>query len=163
MVKAAVWTATLVAAALVTGSIVSASGQDAGEKKTGAKPNRIEVVLEAVDLKARTITVRLGKSIDEALTERLKEAGKKEKAPVRLTGEKKTYPLWDRHVEIYLKFRSSPSVANNVEHQLTDLEKMLTYPAELQLAERDGKPAVSSITVYRGTPWKLVEPKSEVK
>jgi hypothetical protein len=128
-------------------------GQD--KKAEKKEPNRVEAVLESLDVKARTITVRLGKTVDEVLSEKMRERakGKEESKPA---GEKKTFTLANRHVEIYLKFRTSPSVANNVEHELKDLQKMIGYPMEL---ETDGKTTVSGIVVYRGTPWKFVEPK----
>lgn len=155
----------VVAFALVLTALISAVhllGQEARSKKPEVKPARIEAVLIAVDTKGRTISVTLGRSIDEVLTEKLKERtkGKFEAKPA---GERKTFALADRHVPIFIQFRSSPSVSNHVEQKLSDLEKMVTYPVALETGNVDGKAVVTKIIAYRGTPWKLVEPKEEKK
>ena len=136
--------------------------QPAGKQAEKKAENRIEAVLESVDVKGRTITVRTGKGIDEVLTEKMKERTKG-KADSKPAGEKKTFALADRHVEVFIKFRSTPSGSNNLEQTLADLEKMITYPVALEVFERDGKTIVSKIVAYRGTPWKIVEPKEPKK
>ena len=136
--------------------------QQANDTNQKKAVDRVEAVLDSVNVKSRRITVTLGKSIDEVLTEKLRDRTKG-KPNIMPAGEKKTYALAERHVPIFIQFRSSPSVSNHVEQSLKDLDKMISYPLELETTGEGEKRVVTKITAYRGTPWKLVEPKEEKK
>jgi hypothetical protein len=115
--------------------------------------------LEAVDLKRGTVTVALGRKVDEILTEVAVDAkGTVRTGPnPRLVARLVEIPVVGK-AEIYIKFRSSPSVANNVQQELKELEKMLWWPATLDLGIQDGRLIVTKITAWRGSPRDMVLP-----
>ena len=61
----------------------------------------------------------------------------------------------DPKAKIYIKFRSSPSVANNVEQSLNGLEKMVGYPATVHIGRKSDPLVASEVIAWRGTPWKV--------
>ena len=140
--------ALIAAASLSLGMVAAWAKPDDQPKKT---ESRLEAVLESIDTKARTITVRVGKSVDEVLTEMLKHPGEKPKLD---GGKKQILPLANR-VEVTISFRSSPSVANHLERTLKDLDAMIGYPITVEPA----KGPISKIVAWRGTPWKIVPSK----
>ena len=56
--------------------------------------------------------------------------------------------------KVYIKFRTSPSVANNVTRSLDDLRPMIGWPVTLKIARRGDGVVASQVIAWRGTPWK---------
>jgi RNA polymerase sigma factor (sigma-70 family) len=110
-------------------------------------------VLEGVDLKHGTITVALGRKVDEVLAEVLAGAkGEPNKAVSSRTVARLADLAVAETAQINISFRTSPSVANHLQQQLKDLEKMKWWPATVELAIQDGRLVVTKITAWRGGP-----------
>jgi len=114
-------------------------------------------VLEGIDLKHGTITVALGRKVDEVLTEVLSGAkGEPNKAvSSRTVARLADLPVAER-AQINISFRTSPSVANSLQQHLKDLERMKWWPATIELGIQDGRLVVTKITAWRGEPRALI-------
>ena len=121
--------------------------------------NRMTGILKSVDAAHATFTIgNVGVDVDEALSRRLKErdgAAGKNAMPQAADAVKTQVVGIDAKTKIYIKFRSSPSVSNNAEQSLKDLERMVGWPVTLEIG-RKGDPVVASeVIAWRGTPWKI--------
>ena len=141
--------------------LLGAAAPGDGKKVPAKDANAITGVLRSVDARNGTFTLeQVGVDVDEALAANLKERGKDEgaggRAKPRAAGDAKTQVVAiNAKTRIYIKFRSSPSVANNVEMQLKDLEKMAGYPVTAELATAGDKPVAAEVVAWRGTPWRV--------
>ena len=118
--------------------------------------NRLTGILQAVDVKKGTFTLKdVGVDVDEALARKLKERGDGKPAADAGDAARTRVVAIEAKTKIYIKFRTSPSVANNAEMRLADLQKMVGYPVSVDVA-RDAEPVVAAeVIAWRGTPWKV--------
>jgi len=114
-------------------------------------------VLETTDLKRGTITVALGRKVDEVLTEVLAGAKGEPKKEVssRTVARLAELPVAEK-AQINISFRTEPSVANSLQQQLKDLERMKWWPVTIELGIQDGRLVVTKITAWRGQPRALI-------
>jgi hypothetical protein len=90
-------------------------------------------VLDSIAVKPGTLTIRrVGVDVDDVLLEKMKQRGREQKADA--DAKDAVVVSLASKAEIYVKFRTSPSVANNVTHPLEDLRPMIGSPVT-------GKPA----------------------
>ena len=115
-------------------------------------------VLAAVDPEKGTITLeRVGADVDEVLLEKMQEQGRasKDKDKKDHAGDAaKSVVTVSAKAKLYIKFRSSPSVANNVEQKLDDLKPMVGWPVSVKVREKAAQPVAYEVIAWRGTPWK---------
>ena len=130
---------------------------------TAAKPARpaneaMTGVLAAVDPEKGTITLeRVGADVDDVLLEKMQEQGRasKDKDKKEDAGDAaKSVVTVSAKAKLYIKFRSSPSVANNVEQKLDDLKPMVGWPVSVKVREKAAQPVAYEVIAWRGTPWK---------
>ena len=153
---------------------------EAQGRSGGAPPSRapaVTGVLASVDAERGAFTVeRVGADVDDLLREKMKEnAGKgkgegnkeaeRKGAPRPRTGNKAgdgddgkapdgesaTFTLSSK-AKIYVKFRTSPSVANNTECTLEDLEPMVGWPVSVKARGKAGQQVAYEVIAWRGTP-----------
>ena len=128
-----------------------------GEKPPTKDPARLTGVLQSVDAKHGTFTLEnLGADVDEALSRKLKEPRAAAPGPAEAGrgSDTRTVSVSGK-TKIYIKFRTSPSVANNVELALKDLEPMTGYPVSVELAQAGERPVAATVVAWRGTPWRI--------
>jgi hypothetical protein len=126
--------------------------KDPGRRDGPGDANRLTGILQAVDAKHATFALdKIGIDVDEALSQRLKE---RRAADPQHDGETLTVST-SAKTKIYIKFRSSPSVANNLELGLKDLEPMVGYPVTVEVARSGERPVAGTVIAWRGTPWKV--------
>jgi len=148
---------------------------EAQGRSGGAPPSRapaVTGVLASVDAERGAFTVeRVGADVDDLLREKMKEnagkgkgAGDKDAgkdAPRRRAGEGEAnkapegesadFTLSSK-AKIYVKFRTSPSVANNAECTLKDLEPMVGWPISVKARGKAGQQVAYEVIAWRGTP-----------
>lgn len=172
--------AALLAPILAIAAAGVARAVEAQGRSGGAPPSRapaITGVLASVDAERGSFTVeRVGADVDDLLREKMKEnAGKGkgaedkdaerkdaarrgaggraaegdgDKAPA---GESADFTLSSK-AKIYVKFRTSPSVANNTECTLKDLEPMVGWPVSVKARGKAGQQVAYEVIAWRGTP-----------
>ena len=130
-----------------------------GDKPARDDARRLTGVLKSVDAKHGTFTLeKLGADVDEVLTQKLKERGasKEDAGDAKPREKEKTRVVAiDAKTKIYVKFRSSPSVANNAEQQLKDLERMVGYPVSVMVGREGEPPVAAEVIAWRGTPMRI--------
>jgi hypothetical protein len=139
-------------------ALAGAAAPRDGNKAPAREANRITGILKSVDAAHGAFTLeRVGVDVDEALAQKLKERGKDKdaKAAKPQAAENTQDVSISARTKIYIKFRTSPSVANNVELGLKDLQKMIGYPVTVEVAVAGEKPVAAEVVAWRGTPWKL--------
>lgn len=151
LVPAALIAAIACALAAAPARRVAGPTQDDGHTLTG--------ILKSVDAKHGTFTLEnVGVDVDEALVRKLKERGRERaSAPAEKEGGE-AGPVVVRlgaKSKIYIKFRSSPSVANNVEQSLTDLERMIGWPVTVAVGEKADPVVAKEVVAWRGTPLRV--------
>ena len=163
---------TIVLCALLIGADPPDAGKEAaGDGKRDGNENRITGVLKSVDAERGTLTIeRLGVDVDEVLSEQLKARGKGDARAAaaadddarrrRGDDEKPTVVNLSGNpgakVKLYIKFRSSPSIANQLERSPADLQPMVGWPVTVEVVRRQGKRVVASeVIAWRGTPSKV--------
>ena len=142
--------------ALFSFALAGAAAPRDGRKAPAKDANRITGILKSVDAAHATFTLeQVGVDVDEALAQKLKERGKDNDAkPAKPQAADKTQDVSiSAKTKIYIKFRTSPSVANNVELGLKDLQKMIGYPVTVAVVGE--KPVAAEVIAWRGTPWRL--------
>ena len=131
-----------------------------GKKAPARDVNRLTGILKSVDVKRGTLTLDdVGVNVDEALSRILKERGKDAGAggpakPRAAEDGKTRVVAINAKTKIFIRFRSSPSVANNVEHELKDLQRMTGYPVTVEIGAKGEGGIASEVIAWRGTPWK---------
>ena len=139
---------------MLFGFVLLGAASPADRKKaTEHDATHLTGVLKSIDPAHGTFTLeQVGVDVDEALSQRLKERGAKDAAAD--AGKTQVIAI-NAKTKIYIKFRTSPSVANNVEQELKDLQKMIGYPVTIEIAHKADPPVAAKVTAWRGTPWKL--------
>jgi len=147
--------------AVVCSALAAAPPERRGGKPDAKDANHLTGILSSVDVKHGTLTLDdVGVDVDEALDRKLKKQGKENDgrgpATPRTAGEQKAQVVIaiTAKSKLYVKFRTSPSVANNVEQSLTDLQPMVGYPVTVTIGQNGEHPVASEVVVWRGTPWK---------
>ena len=141
------------ALAAVPAGRVAGPKQDDGSTLTG--------ILKSVDSKKGTFTlVNVGVDVDEALLQKLKERGRERAAAPadKDGGAAEARPVvvrLDSKAKIYIKFRSSPSVANNVEQSLPALEPMIGWPVTVTVGAKTDPVVAKEVIAWRGTPTQV--------
>ena len=133
----------------------------AGEEVTG--------VLESVDVEHGTFTLRrVGADVDDVLLEKMKERARgrgadadEKNRPEGGEGREAVVVSLAPKAEVYIKFRTSPSVANNAERTLEDLRPMVGWPVSLKAARRGDGLVAAEVIAWRGTPWKVARGEGE--
>ena len=115
-------------------------------------------ILKSVDPRHGTFTLeRAGVDVDDALIEMLKQRGRD--ARETKDGEAKQAEPVVVHLgskaKIYIKFRSSPSIANNVEQTLADLERMVGWPVSATVGDKSDVVVAKEVIAWRGTPLRV--------
>jgi hypothetical protein len=151
---------TLAALAGFAAGAAAEDRQASGRAKAGPAQD-ITGVLASVDTEHGTITLRrVGADVDDVLLEKLKEAGKPKEAAGAADAKDPTdakdslVVAMASKAQIYIKFRTSPSVANNVTHPLADLREMIGYPVTIKGSRRGNGLVADEVIAWRGTPWK---------
>ena len=149
----------------LAGIAASADEQQVAGRRAAGRPagNEITGVLAAIDPSHGTLTLRrVGVDVDDVLLERMKDAKQREEAAKddRKDADDAKNSLvvsLSSKAEIYIKFRTSPSVANNVTHPLEDLRAMVGYPLTIKGSRRAEGLVADEIVAWRGTPWKATK------
>ena len=149
----------------LTGIAASADEQQVAGRRAAARPagNEITGVLAGIDPSHGTFTLRrVGVDVDDVLLERMKDAKQRKEAAKddRKDPDDAKNSLvvsLSSKAEIYIKFRTSPSVANNVTHPLEDLRPMVGYPVTIKGARRGEGLVADEVVAWRGTPWKTTK------
>ena len=152
--------ATSLALALV--AVTAAAPQRSKTPKVDA--NATTGVLASVDPEKGSFTLeRVSVDVDDVLLEKLKEQGDGKKGDdagkatepkaAKDSGETKAFTT-SAKCKIYIKFRSSPSVANNQERTLADLEPMVGWPVTVKSRVKADQSVAFEVIAWRGTPWK---------
>ena len=135
------------------------AGRPAAPRPAG---NEITGVLAAIDAAHGTFTLRrIGVDVDDVLLERMKDAKERKGAAEEGDGKDaadakdSVVVSLSSKAEIYIKFRTSPSVANNVTHPLADLRPMIGYPLTIKASRRGDGLVADEVVAWRGTPWKV--------
>ena len=142
--------------ALFTFALAGAAAPRDGNKAPGGDANRITGILKSVDVAHGGFTLeRVGVDVDEALAQKLKERRKDNDAKhAKPQAADRTQDVSiSARTKIYIKFRTSPSVANNVELGLKDLQKIIGHPVTVDVAVAGEKPVAAEVVAWRGTPW----------
>jgi hypothetical protein len=113
-----------------------------------------------VDVKKGTFILKdVGVDVDEVLARKLKERGDAKgddgAKPQAADAGKTRVVAISAKTKIYIKFRSSPSIANNLELGLKDLQPMVDYPVTVEVALDAEPPVAAKVVAWRGTPWKV--------
>ena len=146
--------------ALVVLPLFAAAAPDKSSKPAKPANEAMTGVLAAVDPEKGTITVeRIGADVDDVLLEKMQEPGRAKKGEEKKDkveeGEPaRTVVTLSAKAKVFIKFRSSPSVANNVEQRLEDLKPMVGYPVSIKAREKAAQPVAFEVIAWRGTPWK---------
>ena len=145
---------------IVLCSTLSAAPLQQGGGRRDADAKRLTGVLRSVNVKGGTFTLeQIGVDVDEALARKLKERGKvaggTTATPQAADGGKSQVLKVGAATKIYISFRSSPSVSNNLERELSDLQAMVGFPMTVELGANGEPPVAATVTAWRGTPWKL--------
>ena len=146
-------------AALLAAALVAAAPRD---KAKPAKPanETMTGVLAAVDPEKGTITLeRVGADVDDVLLEKMQEQGRAKKGEEKRKEEgspdaAQSVVTVSAKAKLFIKFRSSPSVANNAEQRLEDLKAMVGWPVSVKAREKAAQPVAYEVIAWRGTPWK---------
>ena len=156
---------TLVVSILLVSCALAAAPPERGRPEQLRNPDAKDAshltgVLKSVDVRHRTLTLdNVGVDVDDALSRKLRERARREGVsdakPGPAEADKTQVVAIDAKTKIYVKFRSSPSVGNQVEHPLNDLEPMVGWPVTVGIGHK-GEPLVASeVIAWRGTPWKI--------